>query len=177
MRVCNNFIPMGDHHCELCTIVSISSTNKDLLYSINFIRKSNQSHLIMFDLHFWTLYILLFSVQPESFEVLVGTHQWRTSSFGGKRHKVNVTIVHEWYGFPEKHSNDIALVRVNEPFEFNEKVQPITISRENVPEHTRLQFTGWGLLSTNEVKQNFTFNSTSIINFSIYKSWKAYWDF
>lgn len=107
-------------------------------------------HFIMFALHAFELWIIIsFRVDAEDSEILVGTNQWR---FGGKRHKVNMTIVHEWYGWPTKHSNDIALIRVNEPFEFNEKCQPIKYSTEEVPVHTKLQFTGWGKLSMDEVK-------------------------
>lgn len=113
-------------------------------------------------------------MQSESFEVLdevlVGTNQWR---FGGTRYKVNMTIVNEWYGYPAKHSNDIALIRVSEPFEFNAKVQPIEYSREAVPVHTKLTLTGWGKLSLDEVKQIFHITAKIFAsNNFLYKSWE-----
>lgn len=83
-----------------------------------------------------------FREHSAALEVLVGTNQWR---FGGKRYKLDVTIIHEQYGWPGKDSNDIALIRVKEQFEFNEKVQPIKYSREEVPVHSaNLKFFGWG---------------------------------
>lgn len=73
-------------------------------------------------------------------EINVGTNEWW---WGGKRYKVNDIIVHERYS-RDGEKNDIALIRVQTPIKFNERVQPIKYTAKEVPHGTALQTTGWG---------------------------------
>jgi hypothetical protein len=52
------------------------------------------------------------------------------------------------YSIPYLPHNDIALVRVDKPFEFNKKVQPINFSRNEIPEDAILTLTGFGQTGT-----------------------------
>lgn len=75
-------------------------------------------------------------------DIVVGTNEWKT---GGTHYDVTETIVHDRYNSSD-YLNDIALLRVRSPIEFNEKIQPITYTAKEVPPGTKLQFTGWGFL-------------------------------
>lgn len=65
---------------------------------------------------------------------------------GGERYRVQHAIPHEDYNNPE-FANDIAVIRLAMPIEFNEKVQPIHFSMIPVPVHTDLKVFGFGRLS------------------------------
>lgn len=52
-------------------------------------------------------------------------------------------IRHHSFNRP-KFAYDIALLRVLEPIQFNEKIQPIKLSKHKVEKQTQLEFTGWG---------------------------------
>lgn len=78
-------------------------------------------------------------------EIVVGTNEWNA---GGTRYNVSDIIVHDGYSYGSSdYINDIALVRVRSPIQFNERVQPITYTANEVPPGTKLQSTGWGRLS------------------------------
>lgn len=53
-------------------------------------------------------------------------------------------FLHPNFNNPEMH-NDIALVKLTEPIEFNEKVQPIELDPNRVPDNAPVTLTGWGL--------------------------------
>lgn len=67
------------------------------------------------------------------------------------RYKVSDIIKHEDYFMPvyakPDITNDIALIRLEMPIQFNELVQPIKYSIEEVEAGETLQVTGWGRLS------------------------------
>lgn len=66
---------------------------------------------------------------------------------GGKRHRVKKTITHKKYNGRYEFSYDIALIRLETPIQFNERVQPIKFSDEIIPENTdQLLVSGWGKL-------------------------------
>lgn len=75
---------------------------------------------------------------------MVGTNEWSN----GTHYNVSNIIVHEKFKLPD-YINDIALIRVQSPIEFNERVQPIKFSAEEVQPDTNLQTTGWGYTKTN----------------------------
>lgn len=80
--------------------------------------------------------------------MLVGTN---SLSSGGTRYNTNKTFVHENYT-RSNYAYDVALLRVQTPIEFNEKVQPIKISSKVIePGTENLKITGWGLLNVNAV--------------------------
>lgn len=76
-----------------------------------------------------------------SIEVAVGSNKW----WSGEYYKVNNIIVHEKYGRDDS-INDIALVRVQKSIKFNDKVQPIKYTPNEVAPGTTLRITGWGSL-------------------------------
>lgn len=61
------------------------------------------------------------------------------------RYNVNDIIVHEGYN-SKVISNDIALIRVQTPIQFNDRVQPIKYTANVVPSGTPLQTSGFGWL-------------------------------
>lgn len=90
-----------------------------------------------------------FSERARDVEVLVGTNKL---SSGGTRYSTNKIFIHENYT-RSNYANDIALLRVQTPIEFSEKVQPIKISSKVIEPGTQnLKITGFGLLSVNVSK-------------------------
>lgn len=85
----------------------------------------------------------------DAVEVLVGTN--KLNSTRGTRYKVKEVIKHEEFFVPESddvldnYTYDIAVIRVA-PIQFNDKVQPIKYSIEEVKAGENLQATGWGYL-------------------------------
>lgn len=75
-------------------------------------------------------------------QIMVGTNKLRS---GGTRYSINYTIPHD--GYIRNHSNDIGLIRLQTPIEFNENVQAIRYSTLHVPENTELKVFGFGQLS------------------------------
>lgn len=74
---------------------------------------------------------------------MVGTNDLKT---GGKFYKIEKYIAHEDHGdFVSTYYNDIAVLRVQESIEFNDKVQPIEYSPEQVAPDSLLTITGWGM--------------------------------
>lgn len=71
-------------------------------------------------------------------EVLVGTNDLRSN---GMRYKVKNYILHQNYSALYK-QNDIAVAKIEGKFEFNDRVQPIEFSPEEVPDESVVQFTG-----------------------------------
>lgn len=78
-----------------------------------------------------------------SLKVLVGTNDLTK---GGQYYNVTKLTPHENYNNP-RFAYDIAVIKLQEKIEFNEKVQPIELSKEEVPDGAQVQLTGWGRLS------------------------------
>lgn len=70
--------------------------------------------------------------------MLVGTNM---QSDGGFVYAAKEATSHEQFMDPP-YAYDVALIRVAVPFQFNERVQPIGLSSEIVPENTELLVTG-----------------------------------
>lgn len=73
-------------------------------------------------------------------KIVVGTNEWKSY---GAHYYVKEIITHERYG-RLSYNNDIALIRVWRPIQFNEKVQPIKYTAEEVQPGSELKITGWG---------------------------------
>lgn len=86
---------------------------------------------------------LKFRKKWQDIEILVGTTKLQPGS--GSLLKINQPIIHEQFGYPP-FSHDLALIPLQKPIEFDEKVQPIKISTKVVPAGAKLQVFGWGLL-------------------------------
>uniref|UniRef100_A0A182PCT2 Apyrase n=1 Tax=Anopheles epiroticus TaxID=199890 RepID=A0A182PCT2_9DIPT len=81
---------------------------------------------------------------PKLVRVLVGTNDLRS---GGQRYKVEKFYVHSRYNKPPFH-NDIALVKLKVPLQYNDFVQPIEYSELQLPVNASVKATGWGKVST-----------------------------
>lgn len=122
LRVCNYFEEMGAHRRSLCRWVILA-------------------FLISFDDFFLFLKIITLYSNSESvdfMEVLVGTNDLYSN---GERYKINNYTTHHSYS-AENRQNDIAVARIDGEFTFNERVQPIKYSAEEVPGQSIVQFTG-----------------------------------
>lgn len=60
---------------------------------------------------------------------------------GGVTRRVIDSFFNEGYGNFE---NDIALMRLGEPLEFNDAIQPIAIATEEIEPETNVTISGWG---------------------------------
>lgn len=89
-----------------------------------------------------------------NFNVLVGTNSLNQ---GGYRHLVQDFIMHENYD-ANMAANDIGLIRVLIPIQFNDRVQPVPLSPQLVPENVALLVSGWGRLRVKML--NFLLNFT-----------------
>lgn len=69
----------------------------------------------------------------------------------GTIYSIEKIIIHENYGNPF-YAHDIALLLVTGTIEFNENVQPIELSPDEVPEDSVAQLTGWGYLDVRKVE-------------------------
>lgn len=80
----------------------------------------------------------IFSFDPNKIAVVVGTN---SLSRGGTSYPVKRFIVHRNY-IERILANDIGMIRVKYPIEFNKRVRPVTISPKAVPANTELIVTG-----------------------------------
>lgn len=71
---------------------------------------------------------------------MVGTNKLYS---GGTQYKAEKVITHEKFDGSVNYS--IGLIKVQGEIEFNEKVQPIKFSPNQVPDGVSIQVTGWGL--------------------------------
>lgn len=83
-----------------------------------------------------------FNVSASKIEIVVGTNNWLKN---GIRYKVSDIIAHDGYRSSDS-ANDIALIRVETPIKFNQKVKAIKFTAKEVAPGTKLQTTGWGSL-------------------------------
>lgn len=84
---------------------------------------------------------------PASLDILVGTNDLKN---GGTYYRVDEFYAHENHNEP-MYANDIAVIRVKETIEFNDRVQPIEPSSEEVPNNAEVILTGWGSLSVSTI--------------------------
>lgn len=96
---------------------------------------------------------------PRSLEILVGTNDLTK---GGKYYKVAKLSAHEHYNTPH-FAYDIAVIKLQEKIEFNKKVQPIALGKEEVPDGAQVQLTGWGRLRV-RLTQNSNICHSSVFN-------------
>lgn len=80
---------------------------------------------------------------PSAYKVVAGTNDLKK---GGTSYAPDLLIYHKRYNQPAFH-NDIGLIRLKEPIEYTEKVQPIVYWEHEVPANATITLTGWGRLS------------------------------
>lgn len=79
---------------------------------------------------------------------MVGTNDLKN---GGTYYKVEDFLVHDDHNNP-MYAYDIALIRVQGTIEFNDRVQPIELSTEEIEDGEAVTLTGWGYI---DVKVSF----------------------
>lgn len=76
-------------------------------------------------------------------QIKVGSNQLSSSSV---RYLTKKAIVHEHYD-ESSNANDLALIQMKVPFEFDERVQPLNLSTKEVAVNTQLSVYGFGQLA------------------------------
>lgn len=71
-------------------------------------------------------------------EVLAGTNNLFMTA---QRYNVRNYFMHQNYS-SESNKNDVAVIRIDGKFEFNSRVQPIELAKEEIPDDSVLKFTG-----------------------------------
>ncbi|CAO1322383.1 unnamed protein product [Diamesa tonsa] len=66
---------------------------------------------------------------------------------GGIKRNVNLAIPHEKYN-PRECTNDIALIRLEEPLEFSDAIKAIPLRVKDAPVGSNVTISGWGRVST-----------------------------
>lgn len=95
-------------------------------------------------------------------EVLVGAKCLKTDN--GKRYAIEKFVIHPNFK-PESYGSDVALIRVKEEIEFNDRVQPISYSSQEFPQNVDAVHFGW---NHSEVS-----DSRPVSQFSKYKKEKS----
>lgn len=85
--------------------------------------------------------------------IIIGTNNLKS---GGTHLKVEQMITHKQYDEPQ-FAYDIGLIRVQGQIEFNDKVQPIKFSRNEVPGNVTLRAFGWGRLTVSIINRSTQF--------------------
>lgn len=75
--------------------------------------------------------------------IVVGTNYWGS---GGDKYQAVAGFYHQGFN-PSQLVNDVAALKVGQPFRFNSKVQPISLNFGGVGEGAVLTLSGWGLTS------------------------------
>lgn len=144
LRLCYRFGPICHYSSTLCATVNF---NKSELSAIARLHLNCLSYKLCIYSNFPN-----FSRGPQDIEILVGTNLKDGS--GGKYYKVEKVIRHEKHDRPRR-ANDVALIRLKMPIEFNEKVQPIKISAKKIAEGENLLVSGFGSQRVSIPNYNF----------------------
>lgn len=84
----------------------------------------------------------LYLATPQQIKIMVGSNDFKTGTF----YDVERLITHEQFNKPTRLANDIGLVKVKTPIQFNENVQPIVLQETQIPDDVKVMLTGWGRL-------------------------------
>lgn len=82
------------------------------------------------------------SKSTDTVKIVVGTNEWSS----GVEYKPKKFIIHEKFNVPA-FAHDVGLIQLQTPIEFNEKTQPIKLSRKFIEAGMNLKVTGWGFTS------------------------------
>ncbi|XP_035707945.1 trypsin-1 [Folsomia candida] len=84
---------------------------------------------------------------PSSYTLVAGDHNLTLNEGTEQSRSVTAIVIHPGYNRPTIINNDIALMRVDRPFEFNEFVGPAVIPQLNFVPTALATVAGWGMLS------------------------------
>ncbi|XP_037032972.1 chymotrypsin-2-like isoform X5 [Bradysia coprophila] len=95
----------------------------------------------------------------ESSTILVGSNDLNR---GGTRYEIEQLIPYE---DTKDNPNDIALVKLTVPIQFNENVRPIELDDREVPDGAVVQLTGWGKMETRGATDNIQSVDVTVLAF------------
>lgn len=98
---------------------------------------------------------------PEKLTILAGTNRLND---GGERYQVRKIIPNPFYGQMPGGGDDIAVLRLVEPFQFDDKIAPIKCSRAEIGGGVNCTLTGWGYTRRNPANPDEIPNDLQIIN-------------
>lgn len=101
---------------------------------------------------------------PSSVQILVGTN---SLSGGGQKYQPEKFIMHEKYNQPQ-FANDIALIKLNGQIEFNERVKPIELGKDEVEDGVELKLTGWGRIRVSILYSKYTYSPVFVFGFRVF---------
>jgi secreted trypsin-like serine protease len=84
---------------------------------------------------------------PSNYELVAGDHHIGQTEGTEQRRQVTRIIRHPGYGSGVQYENDIALMKVEPPFQFNQYVQPANVPNITFLPTERAIVAGWGALS------------------------------
>jgi len=82
--------------------------------------------------------------QPNIFKIRVGEHERYVSEGTEKEYQVEKIFIHPDYNYPSVINNDIAVLKLQTPIQFNKYVSPVCLPDNDVPVGTECYITGWG---------------------------------
>lgn len=85
------------------------------------------------------------------YDVLLGTNNKRV---GGERYDVEVLVTHPNYRKPNRHANDIGLVKLKVEVRFSDLVKAIPLEAQEIAAGERVRLTGWGYGSADRMILN-----------------------
>jgi len=80
---------------------------------------------------------------PSSFSIRVGEHNWDERTGSEVDIQIQQVVRHPSYN-PRTFENDVALLKLSQPAQFNQYVQPVCLPSSEVQPGTQCVLTGWG---------------------------------
>lgn len=108
-------------------------------------------------------------------EVVAAEHDVSTSEDNEQRRLVKAFTVHEQYGGGVG-PNDIAVIRVDKPFQLNDMVQPIQLPRQYEQFEGDVMLSGWGSVSTTSVPSYPDKLRKAVLPLQSYENCLRLWD-
>lgn len=100
---------------------------------------------------------------PTTITFVAGEFHLRNIEGHEQQRSVDLVIAHPEYD-TIKLKNDIALLRVDTPFEFNSAVSAVSLAEQIPPPGTKLHIAGWGITETGSTASELRNTETSVIS-------------
>ncbi len=88
------------------------------------------------------------AIFPSQLRAVIGTDLWRNALFQTSIQRISISqiIVHEEWNYDEG-KNDIALIKTSHPIVFNDKVNSICLTEDDLNITDNVMLSGWGMTS------------------------------
>ncbi|OXU21822.1 hypothetical protein TSAR_003377 [Trichomalopsis sarcophagae] len=147
--LCNNkyIVLQGEHLVRESSMVPMPRKAKFLSKQVSL--QKDGSHFcggsILNEIYVVTAAHCVRKSSPSAISIVVGTLEYRKP--GQIRQGVKITM-HEGFSPPNSFTNDVALIKISHPFEFNKLVQPVTLpdSHTKIDTNSTAVVSGWGRL-------------------------------